>query len=248
MSGKDNRRLSRRAAMTSACIAGVGIAANRMAAAALTLKAPTLDLTQPGDALLACARLVGNVAPQARRYDWFDGVMHGIAPDGRAIPLATLRGHVETSLTQHVDGDGWHRDRHIVGAYFDNETNAPLENMLNPFTGEQVTVPAFGVELRDVLDGNELPTWRQHGDQIVLEEAESFTCAGVGATAVTSRVASLRAVHDPALTAVPELGTWMVLSPWPHWLRMDRTPGHCLIQCKRGGGANRRSALPNHHS
>ena len=245
-------QISRRNVMTSGGVAGFGIAglgiaatANARTASIPALAGSVLDLTKPSDALFARVRLLGNVDQSARRFDWFDGVVTGIAPDGHAVPFAALRGHIETRLAPLTDHEGWQRNRKIAGTYYDLATEVPLKEFLNPFTGDRIDVPPFRVEASDVVDGEQAPVWWQEGDQIIMEDSEAFDYLGAGAVAFTSRVASLRDLHDLTLTAVPELGTWTITGGWPDWLQMDRTPGHCLIQCKRGGGANRISGLPS---
>ena len=238
-------QLSRRNAMAASGVAGLGVAG--LGAAASANAGVALDLTNPSDELLARARLLGNADLSARRYDWFDGVVTGVAPDGHTVPFAALRGSMETRLVPLSDREGWQRTRIITGTYFDLKAETPLEKFLNPFTGEHVDVPALQLDVSDVLDRDHATVWRQEGDQIIMEESEAFDGfdpfdpLGAGMTAMTTRVAAVRDVQDLTLTAVPDLGTWTLIGGWPHWLRMDQTPGHCLIQCKRGGGADRLS-------
>ena len=231
MTSTNTTRLSQREALASGSVAGFGAAA-----AASDATGSTLDLTDSTETLFAVARLTGNLDPLRHRLDWFDGSVNGVAPDGHVIPFAAVRGTMETSLTALELEQGWHRRRIFSGAYFDHETDELLKHLVNPFTGERITVPPFRVHLDGVLNGTNGLALRHQGDQVFLEETEIIPFGGVKATSITSRVANLGDLYDLSLTAVPELGAWTMASPWPDWLGMDGVPGYCLIQCKRGGG------------
>ena len=226
--------ISRRSAITSGGVTGLGLITAVNAGA--SVEEQKLEMTDPNVALNAQARLVGNVGANKKRTDWFDGTLTGIAPDGHTVLFLKLQGTVETSLTPLEDRDGWQRHRKAEGIFLELETHTLLEHFLNPFSGETVGVPKFHYETNDVITGKHLPTWWFGHDQVIMDESEDFSYLGKGGTATTSRVALLKDIHDPSVTAVPNMGTWVAVGGWPDWLGMDQTFGHCLIRCAYDGG------------
>ncbi len=209
---KTMKHVTRRKAITSGGAVGLGLTAGAIAEANVEKHAhATLCVMNPSEAVRTRARLVGDIETNGKRYGWFDGTLSGVAPDSYTVLFVALQGMFETKLTPLVNREGWQRYRKVEGIFLDPTTRAPLELFLNPFTGETLDVPKFRYVADDVITGEQTPNWRQDREQMITEESEDFAYLGPGGTATTTRVALLKDTRDPAITAVPHIGTWVAL-------------------------------------
>lgn len=249
-------RFTRRKMVAALGMTGLGaagaIASSEKAqarAADLSLSGPYLDVgTQSGD-LLARARLCGNVAPSKKRFDYFDGQVMGVAPNGNVMPFAGIRGWIETEL--HREGKGWSRYRRVFGTYYDPLSRRPLAELHNPFNGDSVTVEHLsGVLTVDRLEMKPAGRWGQSGGnfdfqdsaQICLQSDEATE--GLTAFCLTSHTGEIADLQNPQLTTVPDRGTLTLVTGWLPWMKMGRVPGQCLFQCQRVGGFETVADLP----
>jgi hypothetical protein len=241
MKGPKTTPLSRRTVVTASGVAGLALVtpattnANAGATELSEQVSSLLDVSDPVETLHMRARLLGNLDPNGRRIDRFEGVVMGITPAGDAVTLVGLCGQIETRFVPTKYNNVWQRTRTITGAYNENTTGELLTRFLNPFTGESVAVPDLWAEADDFVDGTQAPDWRQEQSQLVMEDTETFNHFGAPMVSMTVRVAHLKDLGDASLSAVPTLGTWTLSGPWPDWLQMDNMPGQCVIRCSFSG-------------
>lgn len=215
----------------------------------LSLSGPYLDVGTAAGALLARARVSGNIDPSKRRFDFFDGQVMAVAPNGNVVPFAGIRGWIETDLQQ--DDRGWRRRRSIFGTYYDRTTGMSLVEFHNPFNGDMVTVEHLsGTATEDWLDVAQSGHWSKNGDNFDFQDSAQIclqsdgSLEGPGAYCVTSHSGAIADLQNQELTTVKDRGVLMIVAGWLPWLKMGRAPGHCLFQCERVGGFERVSELP----
>jgi hypothetical protein len=215
----------------------------------LSLSGPYLNVGTEAGALLARARVSGNIDPSKRRFDFFDGQVMAVAPNGNVMPFAGVRGWIETELQR--DDRGWLRSRRIFGTYYEQSTGHSLAELHNPFTGEVVTVEHMsGATSVDRLAATQAGHWSMGGENFDFQDSAPICLRSdeshEGATAycVTSHSGALADLQNPELTTVKDRGAMTIVADWLPWLKMGRVPGNCLFQCRRVGGFERVSELP----
>ena len=77
-----------------------------------------------------------------------------------------------------------------------------------------------------------------------MDETATAAASPLPGRAKTTRSVSMADIQNHDLTTVRDTGTWRVVTPWMPWLEMGQAPGHCVIDCLRGGGAMMLSELP----
>jgi len=224
--------ISRRRWVVAAGLGGLGAAATQARAAhpSATLSGPYLDVTTPAGARRAHARLSGNLDLAAPRFDWFDGEVMAVAAGGRVTPMMKVRGHIETRLTQT-----WTLKRELFATYCDATSGQPLSEFRNPLTGSTVKVSHVdGAILEGVPATGQ---WRQVGANFELQQSAEVDFGTLAGLSVTTHTGTLADLQDATLTTIPDSGSWTFVIAWLPWLEMGNTPGHCVFQCARRGGA-----------
>ncbi len=240
--------ISRRKMISAGSLAGMGVISSAMSPATghtlppFSLSGPHIDVRTPHGALLGRARLCGNLDSTKPRFDWFDGQMMGVAPNGNVTPLAAVRGFISSEI--HDEEGMWSRHRRLVCAYYDLHTGRRLEDFYNPFTGSVVKVGHInGAVSRDQLALSSATNWQACGENFEFHDSaqvsflsdEPMQC--LTGLSITSHSGAIADLQDPALTTISDQGTWTLITDWLPWLEMGgRTSGHCVFQCRRGGG------------
>jgi hypothetical protein len=239
--------VSRRNLVASAALLGGGVGASLGAASSHAGSlGPTIDLTNAADMLAVLARLHGNIAPGRPRFDWFDGTVSLVSAAGDLRTLCGISGYGEARIAPSDDGRGtWTCRRRVFANYTDLESGSVAPALQNPLTGAWVTPRGFTPETRYTLSA-ETPNvqWRRDGDVVLIEETSAAAASPLPGRAKTTRSLSMADIQDHNLTTLRDTGTWRVVTPWLPWLEMGQAPGHCLIECLRGGGAMTLSELP----
>lgn len=101
------------------------------------LKGPYLDLTTPRGNMLALARITSNLELGEQRYGWYSGYVTGVRPGEKVRDLVGFEGFGVSRLLPREDGS-FAKVLREVGIYFDLETGEPLEEWVNPYSGETV--------------------------------------------------------------------------------------------------------------
>ena len=105
-----------------------------------TLRGPYLDLTTPQGNMLAVARMSGNLDLSQQKLGWYNGYVSGVRPGEPLKDLFGFAGFGMSRLLPHESGSGYRKVLREVGIYYDLKTLEPLEEYLNPYTGETVRV------------------------------------------------------------------------------------------------------------
>lgn len=240
--------ISRRKVISAGSLAGMGVIGAAMSPARgetlphVSLSGPHIDVRTPRGALLAQARICGNLDPTKPRFDWFDGQMMGVAPNGNVTPLAAVRGFIRSEI--HDEEGKWSRHRRLVCAYYDLHMGKRLEDLYNPFTGSVVKVGHIdGAVSRDELELHSAANWQACGENFEFHDSEQVSFLSdepiqcLTGLSITSHNGAIADLQDPALTTISDQGTWTIITDWLPWLAMGGcTTGHCVFQCRRGGG------------
>jgi hypothetical protein len=104
------------------------------------LRGPYLDLTTPQGNMLAVARMSGNLDLSQQKLGWYNGYVSGVRPGEPLKDLFGFAGFGMSRLLPHESGSGYRKVLREVGIYYDLKTLEPLEEYLNPYTGETVRV------------------------------------------------------------------------------------------------------------
>lgn len=248
--------LSRRKMISAGSLAGLGAVTVAMSSAMgdapvrAGLSGPYLDVRTSRGALMAQARICANLDPAKQRFDWFEGQMMAVAPNGNVTPLTDIRGFIESAI-EGAD-DGWSLRRRLVCTYYDRKTGRRLDEFYNPITGTVVAVSHIeGAVARDRLEPTLAMNWRECGmnfdfqdsAQIAFHSDIPMRC--LAGLSITSHSGLLADLQDPALTTVSDQGTWTLITGWLPWLEMSRrASGHCVFQCRRAGGPALASEWP----
>jgi hypothetical protein len=252
--------ISRRLFAGSAGLLGLGAAVGAVPAAAALPFTPGgqhLDLGRSEDALAALIRVRGGTG--APVYGWFDGAVMAVAPGGQMRAICGFRGVSRARLTPLGDRFGWRADHAETGYYYDKATGAVLRTLANDITGRNVEVSHVHGALDDDifdLDRQGALTWSQDDGQASVEEAPHrmrhayLDASGaeqnvVRAIQTTLHAAPLDEVRSPGSAAVAATGSWARVTPWPAWMGMGQTPGHCLHHCRFSIGAATPDRLPH---
>ncbi len=99
-------------------------------------KGRRLDLSDPDDSLYAVVKLRGDVAG-GRVLQWYTGELALLVPGRMPEPVASYQGVVRTDWTPRPDGAFDYRTFDL-GYFGDPETGEAVDELTNPFTGEQV--------------------------------------------------------------------------------------------------------------
>lgn len=217
----ERTRLSRRGLVAAAGLATTGFGVSKSYAAMST-----------------AARMVGNIAPGTARYDWFEGRLLAVSACGDTRELCGVRGYGVAQLT--ASASGWNRHYRANGWFYDVENGRTLAGMVNPLTGALVRPSPFAFETDEAVPEDLLES-----DGFISVDSESpLVIFGVRGNSRVSRTAHITASMNPALTAIPDTGTWTFISAWLPWLGMGDALGHCQIACRRGGGAKALAEMP----
>lgn len=225
----------------------VGIAAAGAAPSAVAGARPaaqTLDLTSEAGRLIAIVKMRGTLSDQVSR-GFVVGRYHGIVDDQAKPLFGVLAGTI--SQYRRVS-DTEFGVRALEVAYFtDLETGELLDDWLNPYTGETVSVPqtrmgpststlsADGLVI-DVAAGEARQMQLNHrfrpptivGDDVWIAE-EISAVAGGGSFAyneMTHYQARRQDLEDPDQTSVRSHVQFTSAVTWRPWMKMQGHPGH----------------------
>ena len=238
--------LTRRNLVVAAGVAGLGAAAESAAAnpPRAALSGPYVDVNTPQGSLLAHARLSGNIDPSQKRFDWFDGQVMAVAGNGNVTPLISVRGHIETGMA--ATGNAWRLQRRLFATYYDSASGKALSDFHNPLTGARVKVShVTGAHSESVLEEGASLHWRQDGANFYLSHAAQIDFAPLTGLSTTTHLGAIADLQDAARTTVRDIGSWTLVTAWLPWLKMGQTAGHCVLQCRRGGGMEAAADLPS---
>lgn len=101
---------------------------------------PTLDLTTKEGNMEAFGKIYGNTDAGVAKFGWYDGYVMGVAPGGPVKNICGFKGMSAAKLIPNQDKPGWRKVLREVGFYYDLKTGEIIEEMENPYTGENVRV------------------------------------------------------------------------------------------------------------
>lgn len=114
--------------------------ANSAAHVTPTLRGPFLDLSTPGDNVLAYARIQGNTDPTATSYSWYTGRVTGFRPGEAGRDLMGIIGMGAVRMLPLADGEGFQMLRKELGFFTDLQSGEVLDRWVNPYIDEEVEV------------------------------------------------------------------------------------------------------------
>jgi hypothetical protein len=140
----------------AAAMIGPGRVLGKEQGAGVSLRGPTFDLTTGRGNVDAYLKLTSNLDMKSTHYGWIDGYVMGVAPGGAVKDICGFRGiGCNRLIPFEGPGHGYRRVLREIVFYTDLKTGKILDEMENPFTGENVRVvpvanDPFNAVFRDV--------------------------------------------------------------------------------------------------
>lgn len=231
------------------------------------------DLTDPMDQLHIFEKLKGDLSGRMT-FGYSEGRVFGIRPDltddlnsfgkevfrytgcGMYIKRVLENGNVETK------SKGWL-------LYQDPQTGEFLENMINPYTGEEIEVPPFRAGIRGGIQTPEGPIVDANFkmESTALAQPLNLVFSQMGTRMHITRHAFTKwlesktntyrtemtldtydfaqsALYDSSLTHIPSDSHWTSQTSWLSLLNMAGTPGH-MLWASNGRTLFEKSDLPD---
>lgn len=156
------RRALLRSGLGMGAALAVGTSANAVRAAG---KTGDLDLETPAGVLDAYVKLLGTLEEE-HVYIAFSGTLWGIVPEKVPTAICGFSGLARHQWTPQKDG--YHRKSFDVGYFSDLESGEPVDELVNPLTGE--TVQPFHYKY-----GGGRQLYTKQGSLTISEEGEPGT-------------------------------------------------------------------------
>lgn len=239
--------LCRRGLLIAASSAGLGGGARQAAAAqsgARIARAPDFNESAPN--LLALLKILGSTDPKEVSLTYGTGRVFACIAGRRPVPLFAT--HSVSAVRSRLRADGsFVLRQHIIGFRTPIDSEAPIERMVNPLTGESIDIPFTDYGTGDTdyrLDG----TYALHPDGAaektdhppvrpwkldagILAIDDDSLLAGTGPRQpkidVVTRFARAAEILDPKVASSRSWFDFSAVDPFRPWLKM-REPGFQL--------------------
>ena len=104
------------------------------------INGPYVDLRTKEGNMEAMGRIYGNTDAGVPKFGWYDGYVMGVAPGGPVKNICGFKGMSSSKLIPNEGKPGWRKVLREVGFYYDLKTGEIMEEMENPYTGENIRV------------------------------------------------------------------------------------------------------------
>jgi len=230
--------------------AGVGAASRAAAAASPAASADPridsgfIDFADERERFKAHFRFERDLRDQGEAVSWYHFTLFALAPDARPAPVVRFEG-MEYSYFRRIGDLTWRIHAHNLSFPRDLQGGAFVSQVLNPLTGERVTVPPM-VLLEDPgvlhsprgylpLDSRG-PNWlssylmfRREGDLVKVDHIRPTPDGWPKMFIESSTSAVPRAqFDDPRVTSLKFQTSGFYAFPFPKWMGMGERPGHMI--------------------
>lgn len=236
--------VSRRAALGTVVAAGVAaLGASSVTLAARRKSAPQLpDLADPKANLQALLKIFASTDEREAAVSFTAGRVYACISERPPIPLFGTHAICVARARARADGSFLLR-QHIVGFRTRFDTEAFIEEFVNPVTGENIRLPFTDYHVSDIdyrLDGTfaRAPAgeirireagpraWSQDDGVVALSDDSMPAAPGPHQPKidVVTRFANARDLADPDVRSAPSWISFSAVDPFRPWLRMN-APG-----------------------
>lgn len=192
------------------------------------------------------ARLNGDLDPSKQLVGWLKGVIQGVRPNEAIRDLVGFEGFSVTRMVPLPNG-GWRKLLRETVFYRDLKTGKILTEWENPYTGETVrVVPIANDPYNQTIETNFMGKpwvgdWNENPDDTLtlfsgvnlfypnLLEPQKWVRESSGDFAQVTEnftwTVRREDVENPAITALPCVGSWQRVTPWLPWMLMGSAPG-----------------------
>jgi hypothetical protein len=201
-------------------------------------------------------RFERDLRDQGEAVSWYHFALYALAPDARPVPVVRFEG-MEYSYFRRLGDLTWRIHAHNLSFPRDLATGAFVSQVLNPLSGERVTVPPMvllddpgvlhsprGYLPLDSRAANWLSSYlmfRTEGELVKVDHIRPTPDGWPKMFIESSTSAVPRSeFDDPRVTSLKFQTSGFYAFPFPKWMGMGERPGHMIgaWSGRKLGGAN----------